>query len=104
MEPGTQVRAIEIRLAQPAPRVRYEKGKPVKEPAPDMTRVVRALEGEVTAALQDLYGTQTGVVLTVAKANDIRLSGTFAEKAGVVRERVGEVLSLAFEGLELGGE
>ncbi|MVN89165.1 hypothetical protein GO986_20730 [Deinococcus sp. HMF7620] len=98
------VRQIEIRLAQPAPRVRYEKGKPVKEPTPDMTRVIRALEDEVTAALQGLYGLDTKVIFTVAKAGDIRLAGPFSDKAPAIRAQVGEVLAQAFDNLDLSGE
>ncbi|WP_022803142.1 hypothetical protein [Deinococcus ficus] len=97
-------RQIEIRLAQPAPRVRYEKGKAIKEPVPDMDRVIRAIEDDITAAVQAVYGPQTEVTLTAAKAADIRLTGTFQEKAGVIRERVGEILASAFDNLDLGGE
>lgn len=100
----TFTRQIEIRLAQPAPRVRYEKGKAVKEPTPDMDRVIRAIEDDVTAAVQAVYGTQTEVTLTAARAADIRLTGTFQEKAGVIRERVGEILASTFDNLDLGGE
>ena len=97
-------RQIEIRLAQPAPRVRYEKGKPVKEPTPDMDRIIRAIEDDITAAVQAVYGAETEVMLTAAKAADIRLTGTFQEKPGVIRERVGEILAGAFDNLDLGGE
>ncbi|MBZ9752170.1 hypothetical protein GO986_11935 [Deinococcus sp. HMF7620] len=98
------VRQIEIRLAQPTPRVRYEKGKPIKEPAPDMNRVIRALEDEVTAAVQQLYGPQTEVTFAAAKAGDIRFAGAFTEKPGVMRERVSEILGIAFDNLDLSGE
>ncbi|MFC4427252.1 hypothetical protein [Deinococcus navajonensis] len=98
------LRQIEIRLGQPAPRVRYEKGRPIREPSADMDRVLQAIEHEVTAALQAIYGTQTAVRLTVARTQDIRLSGTFSEKAGVVRERVGDILGQALENLDLGAE
>ena len=84
--------------------MRYEKGKAVKEPAPDMDCVIRAILDAVTGAVQDAYGVQTGVTITAARAADIRLSGTFTEKPGVIRERVGGVLAEAFDGLDLGGE
>lgn len=94
-------RQIEIRLAEPAPRYRYEKGKPVKEPTPDMNRVIRAIEDEVTEKVQAVYGEETGVLITVGKAADIRLTGTFQEKATETRKAVGEILAGVFENLEL---
>ncbi|GAA5533974.1 hypothetical protein [Deinococcus aluminii] len=97
-------RQIEIRLALPAPRVRYEKGKAVKEAGPDMTRVIALIRPQVEGALQRVYGAQTEVRFTVGRASDVRLSGTFPVKVSEVRLRVAEVLEDAFENLEDPGE
>ena len=94
-------RQIEVRLARPAPRVRYEKGKAIKEPTPDMSRVIAAVEDDLTAAIQGVYGEQTEVRLTLAQAPDIRLTGSFQEKPAAIREVVGEMLASALEGLDL---
>ena len=94
-------RQIEVRLARPAPRVRYEKGKAVKEPTPDMSRVIAAVEDDLTAAIQGVYGEQTEVRLKLAQAPDIRLTGTFQEKPAAIREVVGEMLANTLEGLDL---
>ena len=91
-----------MRLAEPAPRVRYEKGKAIKEPTPDMNRVIAAIEDEVTEKIQAVYGEETEVRLSVAKAADIRLNGTFGEKAPETRKVVGEILANIMEHLELG--
>lgn len=97
-------RQIEIRLAEPQPRIRYEKGKPVREPVPDMQRVIAALEEEVTHHLQIAYGSETEVVITTAKAQDIRLTGAFQQKANNIKKLVGEVLADAFENMEVPSE
>ena len=94
-------RQIEVRLARPAPRVRYEKGKAIKEPTPDMNRVIAAIEDDLTAAIQGVYGEQTEVRLKLAQAPDIRLTGTFQEKPAIIREVVGEMLANTLEGLDL---
>lgn len=94
-------RIIEIRIAEPAPRYRYEKGKPVKEPMPDMNRVIRAIEDDITEQVQAVYGEETEVRITVAKVADIRLTGTFPEKATETRKVVGEILGNVMENLEL---
>lgn len=100
----TYTRRIEIRLAEPQPRVRFEKNKPVRDPVPDMQKVIAALEEEVTHHLQIAYGSETEVVITTAKAQDIRLTGTFQEKVTEIKKLVGEVLGDAFENLEVPGE
>lgn len=97
-------RRIEIRLAEPQPRVRYEKGKAVKEPVPDMQKVITALEEEVTHNLQLAFGSDTEIVITTARAQDVRLTGTFQQKATEIKILVGEVLADAFENLEVPGE
>lgn len=94
-------RRIEIRLAERQPRVRYEKGKPVKEPVADMQKVIAALKGEVTHNLQLAYGPETEIMITTAKAQDVRLTGAFQQKVHEVKILVGEVLADAFENLEM---
>lgn len=97
-------RRIEIRLAEPQPRVRYEKNKPVREPVPDMQKVIEALRDEVTQNLQLAYGLETEIVFTTARAQDVRLTGAFEQKATDVKIMVGEVLADAMENLEVPGD
>lgn len=97
---STYDRCIEIRLVAPTPRVRYEKGKPVKEEGPDFERVLRAIRPSVEAALQGIYGSETEIRLVEGKSADVRLSGTFSVKAGEVRTRVQEAVADAFDNLE----
>ena len=104
VEVSTFTRRIEIRLAEPQPRIRYEKGKPVKEPVPDMQRVIAALEDEVTQNLQLVYGPETEIVIITARAQDVRLTGSFQQKANDIKAKVGEILANAFENLEVPGE
>lgn len=94
-------RQIEVRLAEPSPRVRYENGQAIKEPTPDMGRVIRAIEEEITELVQAKYGGETEVLLSVGKAADVRLTGAFQEKATVTRKVVGEILAGVFENLEI---
>ena len=101
-ETTSYTRQIEIRLAQPTPHVRYEKGKVVKEPVADMARVIEKIQPELTVALQSLYGAQTEVRITLAQAADIRVQGQFKDKAGVIRAVVEDLLSNVFDHLELG--
>lgn len=93
-------RCIEVRLVSPTPRVRYEKGKPVKEEGPDFGRVMAAIQPSVERSLQAIYGAETEIRLVQGKAADVRLSGTFAVKAGEVRARVQEAVAEAFDNLE----
>jgi hypothetical protein len=95
-------RCIEVRVVAPAPRVRYEKGQPVREAGPDFERVIAAVRPSVEAALQAVYGVGTEIRLVEGKSADVRLTGTFPVKAGEVRQRVSEALADAFDGLELG--
>lgn len=94
-------RRIEIRLAEPQPRIRYETNKPVREPVPDMHKVIEALRDEVTQNLQLAYGPETEVVITTARAQDVCLTGAFQQKVNDVKMMVGEVLADAFENLEV---
>lgn len=95
-------RRIELRLSRPTPHARYEKGKLVKEPVPDMERVIAKIQPELTVALQSLYGTQTEVLITLGQAADIRFQGQFKDKASVMRDVIKDLLSNVFEHLELG--
>ena len=91
-------RQIEIRLVFPE-KIRYEQGKPVKEPGPDPERVIAALRPEVEQGIQQRYGEETEVVFRVAQAPSIRVTGQFGEKAGVTGAFVQEILDGAFEHL-----
>lgn len=93
-------RCIEVRLVAPTPRIRYEKGKPVKEEGPDFERVMAAIQPSVEQSLQAIYGPETEVRLVQGKAADVRLSGTFPVKAGEIRARVNEAVAEAFDNLE----
>lgn len=91
-------RQIEIRMVFPE-KIRYEKGKPVKEPGPDPERVIAALRPEVERGVQEKYGEETEVVFRVAQAPSIRVSGQFGEKAAMTGAFVQEVLDGVFENL-----
>lgn len=91
-------RQIEVRLTFPE-RVRYEKGRPVKEPGPDPERVIAALRPEVERGIQEKYGEETEVTFRVAQAPSIRVNGSFGEKAGVTSAFVQGILDGAFEHL-----
>lgn len=91
---------VEIRLPRPATRVRYEKGRAVREAGPDMDRVLAAVRGPITEELQRRFGA-VEVEVVLAQSADIRLTGSFGQKPAEVRAAVGEVLETVFEGLEL---
>ena len=91
-------RQIEIRLTFPE-RVRYEKGRPVKEVGPDPERVIAALRPEVEQGIQEKYGEETEVTFRTAQAPSIRVNGQFGEKAGTISAFVQGVLDGAFEHL-----
>ncbi|CAM4058210.1 DinI-like family protein [Deinococcus marmoris] len=91
-------RQIEIRMVFPE-KIRYEKGKAVKEPGPDPERVIAALRSEVERGVQDRYGEETQVIFRVAQAPSIRVTGQFGEKVAITAAFVQEVLDGAFEHL-----
>lgn len=93
-------RQIEVRLATPTPRVSYKNGKAVREPLPDMERIAALVGPDLTVALQSLYGEQTEVKVTLARSPGIRLTGTFTDKAEVIKAVVGDLLNNIFEHLE----
>lgn len=99
-ESTAYIRQIELRLSRPTPHARYEKGKLVKEPVPDMERVIAKIQPELTVALQSLYGTQTEVLITLGQAAGIRFQGQFKDKASVMRDVIEDLLSNVFEHLE----
>lgn len=93
-------RQIEIRLALPTGRVRYEKGQAVREAGPDPEWVISFIQPGVERALQRVYGPETEIRFSVGKTMDVRLSGVFPVKAGEIKERVAGVLEEAFENME----
>lgn len=97
-ESTAYTRQIEIRMVFPE-KVRYEKGKPVKEPGPDPERVIAALRPEVERGIQGRYGEETEVIFRVAQAPSIRVNGHFGEKVAVTAAFAQEVLDGAFEHL-----
>ena len=97
-ETALYTRRIEIRLTFPE-KVRYDKGRPIKEAGPAPERVIEALRPEVERGIQDRYGEETEVVFRVAQAPSIRVTGQFGEKAAVTGAYVQEVLDGAFEHL-----
>lgn len=96
------LRRIEIRLSRPVPRICYQGGKLLKEPTPDMKRVIAKVQPELIVALQSLYGPETSVVVKLVSAADIRFQGSFEEKAATIKAVVEDLLSNAFDHLELG--
>ena len=90
-------RQIEIRLSRPVPRYRYEKGKAVQEPMPDLDGVLEKVTPELTVALQSLYGPETKVLVNFARSSDIRFQGSFSEKASVMKGIVEDLLSNVLE-------
>ncbi|GGL93690.1 hypothetical protein GCM10010840_34570 [Deinococcus aerolatus] len=91
-------RQIEIRMVFPE-KIRYEKGRPVKEPGPDPERVIAALRPEVERGVQGRYGEETEVIFRVAQAPSIRVTGQFGEKVAITAAFAQEVLDGAFEHL-----
>lgn len=99
----TPTRRIEIRLTL-TQRTRYDKGKLVKD-GPDPDRLLQALRPALKTLLQHTYGTHTEITAERASVNDIRFHGPFpGRKVTELREEVGELIGLAFEELDLGGE
>ncbi|CAM3440081.1 hypothetical protein DESA109040_12735 [Deinococcus saxicola] len=98
LEATGYTRQIEIRMVFPE-KIRYEKGRPVKEPGPDPERVIAALRPEVEQGIQDKYGEETEVIFRVAQAPSIRVTGQFGEKVAVTGAFAQEVLDGAFEHL-----
>ncbi|GHF54307.1 hypothetical protein HNQ07_003586 [Deinococcus metalli] len=98
LEP-TYTRRIEVRLAMPAPQVRYEKGKPVRDPAPDMDRIIAAIRPVLERQIVDHHGSHTELLITASRVPGIRVNGNFGEKASAVQSRVQGWVDQAFEGL-----
>lgn len=100
-EEPTFTRRIEVRLALPQPQVRYEGGKPVRDPAPDPDRIIAAIQPDLQRSVQAHYGPETEVVIVPTSAAGIRTTGFFGEKAKETQARVKGRLDLAFENLDL---
>lgn len=95
----TYTRRIEIRLVQTEEK-RYEKGKVIRTPGPDPLRLGELVRADLERAVQEKYGTDTAVSFAVGQAKDIRLHGTFPEKAPVIRQWVQEILAEALENID----
>ena len=72
-----------------------------KKPAPrlDADRMLADVERQLTDAVQGRYG-DVQVSVTAAVTNEIRVGGSWHEKAPVVREAVGELLGEVMEHLD----
>src|SRR5690349_3632536 len=93
----TFTRRIEVRLALPAPQVHYEKGKAVRDPAPDMERIITAIRPFLERQNVAHHGAETELRITASRAPGIRVDGNFGEKASAVQVRVQGWVDLAFE-------
>ena len=91
-------RRIEIRLTQTEQKT-YAQGKVIRTPGPDPLRIGALVRPELEAAIQARYGDDTELTFSVAQVADVRLLGTFPDKAPVVRAWVQGVLSEALEHL-----
>ncbi|MFC4637864.1 hypothetical protein [Deinococcus hohokamensis] len=92
-------RRVEIRLVQ-SERKTLEKGKVVKTPGPDPLRIANLVRHDIERVVQGRYGEDTELTFSVAQVQDIRLHGTFPEKAPQVRAVVQGALSEALENLD----
>ncbi len=91
-------RRIEIRLTQTEQKT-YEKGKVVRTPGPDPLRIGELVRPELETAIHEKYGEDTELIFSVAQVTDVRLLGTFPEKAPAVRTWVAGLLADALENL-----
>ena len=91
-------RRIEIRLPQNEQKT-YEKGKVIRTPGPDPLRIGELVRGELEPAIQARYGEDTELTFSAAQVADVRLLGSFPEKAPVVRAWVQGLLGEALENL-----
>ena len=91
-------RRIEIRLTQTEQKS-YEKGKVVRTPGPDPLRMGELVRPDLESAIHHKYGEDTELTFSVAQVTDVRLLGTFPDKAPVVRAWVQGLLSEALENL-----
>lgn len=77
-------RRIEIRLTQTEQKS-YEKGKVIRMPGPDPLRIGELVRPELETAIHGKYGEDTELTFSVAQVTDVRLLGSFPEKAPAVR-------------------
>ncbi|MDR6220860.1 hypothetical protein [Deinococcus soli (ex Cha et al. 2016)] len=91
-------RRIEIRLTQTEQKS-YEKGKVIRMPGPDPLRIGELVRPELETAIHEKYGEDTELTFSVAQVTDVRLLGSFPEKAPAVRAWVEGLLADALENL-----
>ncbi|GAQ23563.1 hypothetical protein DEIGR_310082 [Deinococcus grandis] len=91
-------RRIEIRLTQTEQKS-YEKGKVIRTPGADPVRIGELVRPELEAAIHEKYGDDTELTFSVAQVTDVRLLGTFPEKAPLVRAWVAGLLAETLENL-----
>lgn len=91
-------RRIEIRLTQ-TDQKSYEKGRVIRTPGPDPLRMGELVRPELEAAIHEKYGEDTELTVSVAQVTDVRLLGSFPEKAPTVRAWVAGLLAEALENL-----
>lgn len=91
-------RRIEIRLTQTEQKS-YEKGKVIRMPGPDPLHIGELVRPELEAASHEKYGEDTELTFSVAQVTDVRLLGSFPEKAPAVRAWVQGLLADALENL-----
>ncbi len=72
-------------------------------PAFDSTAARRDLLAVLEPQIQDRFGEDTEVEITEGATNDIRVDGSFTEKASEVRAFVSQVLGDAMEGFDPSG-
>ncbi|UBV45270.1 hypothetical protein LAJ19_20970 (plasmid) [Deinococcus taeanensis] len=94
----TCTRRIEIRMVRTEQK-RYEKGTVVRTPGPDPLRIGALMHADLTRAAQARYGEDTEVTFQIGAAPDIRLHGTFPDKAPVVRAWMQGVMTEVLENL-----
>ena len=91
-------RRIEIRLTQSEQKT-YEKGKVIRTPGPDPLRIGELVRSDLEPAIHSKYGEDTELTFSVAQVTDVRLLGSFPEKAPMVRAWVAGLLAEALENL-----
>lgn len=94
----TYARRIEIRLTQTEQKT-YAQGKVIRTPGPDPLRIGELVRSDLEDAIHGKYGEDTELTFSVAQVTDVRLLGTFPEKAPTVRAWVAGLLADALENL-----
>ncbi|GGS03952.1 hypothetical protein [Deinococcus sedimenti] len=91
-------RRIEIRLTRTEQKT-YAGGTVIRTPGPDPLRLGELVRRDLEAAIHEQYGEDTELTFSVAQVADVRLLGSFPEKAPVVRAWVQGLLAQALENL-----